>query len=535
MEQWDTLPTWGTRRRPKSVPSEVEILLFQCMPPLLFAVEPAPPIAAEAAANLAPFILVAVLMALVVIYLASRIAGEIAVRLSFPPVLGELIGGVIVGTSVLGLLVFQEGPLSGEDLQTLAHSSTLMQFLQATAGLTEGSLTQVFSAQTEIIDILAEMGVIILLFEIGLESDLSELLRVGPQAAAVAVIGVAVPFLAGTLGLLYFFHEPAIPAIFAGAALTATSIGITARVLAELQKLTSPEGQVIIGAAVLDDILGIVILAVVASLAKNGEVNLRDIGAIILSAIAFLVGSIILGRLLSPYFVALLNNLKTRGNPLLPSLILAFVLAYVGQVIHLEAILGAFAAGLILAETDKRQELEEQIKPISDLLVPIFFVSVGAKTNLAVLNPAIPTNREGLVIALFLIGVAILGKLAAGIGAFGKPGINRYAIGVGMIPRGEVGLVFAGVGAASGVLSDALDVSIIVMVIATTFVAPLWLRGVLVEKAAASTDANPAKGEPLPSLRDLQVEVAQQEEEHSRPSADGIPAPEADQLGIPEG
>lgn len=499
----------------QSSPPEVEILLLNCPDPMLLAVEAAAPVDA----NLAPLILVAVLMSLVVIYLASRVAGEIAVRLSFPPVLGELLGGVMVGASALGLLVFPEGPVSGQELHTLAQSSALMQFLQTTAGLDEGSLVPVFSAQSQIIDTLSEIGVVILLFEIGLESDLAELLRVGPQAAAVAVIGVAVPFLAGTLGLLYLFHVPTIPAVFAGAALTATSIGITARVLAELQKLTSPEGQVIIGAAVLDDVLGIIILAVVAGLAKTGEVDLADIGLIIVSAIVFLVGSIVLGRLLSPYFVALLNNLRTRGNPLLPALVLAFLLAYVGQVIHLEAILGAFAAGLILAETEKRQELEEQIKPVSDLLVPIFFVCVGARTKLGVLNPTLPANREGLIIAVFLIGVAIVGKLAAGLGAFGKPGINRYAIGVGMIPRGEVGLVFAGVGSTSGVLSDALDVSIIVMVIATTFIAPLWLRGVL-----------PGAADSPPSLLDLQAEASEQDRVET-PSARS----DSEQVGIPEG
>ncbi|MEN9213451.1 MAG: cation:proton antiporter, partial [Thermostichus sp. DG02_4_bins_136] len=183
----------------------------------------------------------------------------------------------------------------------------------------------------------------------------------------------------------------------------------------------------------------------------------------------------------------------------------------------------------ILGETDKRQELEEQIKPISDLLVPIFFVCVGAKTNLAVLNPAIPANREGLIIAVFLIGVAIVGKLAAGLGAFGKPGINRYAVGVGMIPRGEVGLVFAGVGTASGVLSDALDVSLIVMVIATTFVAPLWLRTVLVGSATPA--------EEIPSLQDLQTDVIEQDQESSQSTCDGIPTntAEVDRVSIPEG
>jgi Kef-type K+ transport system membrane component KefB len=499
--------------------------------PVLLAVEAAASVEPPGGDNLAPVILVAVLLALVVIYLVSRIAGEIAVRFGFPPVLGELVGGVLVGGSALGLLVFPEGPPSAETLPALAHASALMQLLQATAGLDEGSLVPVFASQAEIIEVLSEIGVIILLFEIGLESDLGELLRVGPQAAAVAVIGVAVPFAAGTLGLLYLFHVPVIPAIFAGAALTATSIGITARVLAELQKLTSPEGQVILGAAVLDDVLGIIILAVVASLAKTGEVDVADVGLILVSAVVFLVGSIVLGRLLSPYFVALLSHLKTRGNPLLPALVLAFLLAYVGQAIHLEAILGAFAAGLILGETDKRQELGEQIKPVSDLLVPIFFVCVGAKTNLAVLNPTLPANREGLIIAAFLVSVAIFGKLAAGLGAFGKPGLSRYAVGVGMIPRGEVGLVFAGVGSASGVLSDALDVSIVVMVIATTFVAPLWLRGVL--GGGEATAATTAAPEAPSSLLELQAEVTEQDRKGAEGTLEPVP-PASERLGIPE-
>jgi len=153
-----------------------------------------------------------------------------------------------------------------------------------------------------------------------------------------------------------------------------------------------------------------------------------------------------------------------------------FILSYIGAAIQLEAILGAFAAGLILAETDKQQELEEQVLPLADFLTPIFFVVVGARTDLSVLNPAIPENREGLVIAAFLIVVAIIGKLVTGLAVFGKPNINRLAIGVGMIPRGEVGLVFVGVGSAIGILSKSLEAAMIVMVILTTFLAPAFLR-----------------------------------------------------------
>ncbi|MEB3211632.1 MAG: cation:proton antiporter, partial [Leptolyngbyaceae bacterium] len=155
--------------------------------------------------------------------------------------------------------------------------------------------------------------------------------------------------------------------------------------------------------------------------------------------------------------------------------------------IHLEAILGAFAAGLVLDETDKRKELDQQVIPIADILVPIFFVTVGAKADLSVLNPTIAENREGLIIATFLIVVAIVGKIITGWAVFGQPGINRLAIGVGMIPRGEVGLVFAGIGAASGVLSKPLEAAIITMVILTTFLAPPFLRYAFKEQPSTTS------------------------------------------------
>ncbi|MEL6136287.1 MAG: cation:proton antiporter, partial [Cyanobacteria bacterium J06628_6] len=370
--------------------------------------------------------------------------------------------------SALHLIVFPEAGAMPD--------SVLMSFMQWTGGLEGDAISSIFSSQSEVISVLAEIGVVILLFEIGLESDLKELIRVGPQAAVVAVIGVVVPFAAGTAGLIALFSIDTVPAVFAGAALTATSIGITAKVLAELQQLSSKEGQIIIGAAVLDDVLGIIVLAVVASLAKTGEIEITNVIYLIVSAAAFLIGSILLGRLLSPVFVSVVDQLRTRGQVLISSLVFAFALAYIAAAIQLEAILGAFAAGLILAETTKRKELEEQISPIADMLVPVFFVTVGARTDISVLNPLDPANREGLIIASFLVVVAIIGKLITGFAVFGQPGVNRWAIGIGMIPRGEVGLVFAGVGAASGVLSESLDAAIIVMVILTTFVAPPLLR-----------------------------------------------------------
>ncbi len=429
--------------------------------------------ATESNAEEGTLVLAGVLLSLVIIYFASKLGGEICSRINLPPVLGELVGGVLIGISAFRLLVFPES--------SAAEDSLIISMLQNTAGLPTEAASSVFAAQSEVISLLSELGVIILLFEIGLESDLKELIRVGPIAAVVAVVGVVAPFITGTLGLIYLFNTPAVPAIFAGAALTATSIGITAKVLAELGQLSSEEGQIIIGAAVLDDILGIVILAVVASLAKTGEIEVSNIIYLVISAAVFLIGSILLGRLVSPLIVGLVNEMKTRGQVLLTGLVFAFVLSYIATVINLEGILGAFAAGLILAETEKRKELEEQIIPVADFLVPIFFVCVGAKTDLSVLNPSVPSNREGLIIATFLILVAILGKVITGFTVFGNPDINKLAIGVGMIPRGEVGLVFAGVGSASGALSEATEAAIIVMVITTTFVAPPLLRLVFQE------------------------------------------------------
>lgn len=447
--------------------------------PSLFA-HPSLLAAATNEAESSSLVLAGVLLSLVVIYLASKVGGELCARINMPPVLGELVGGVVVGISALHLLVFPDGGADGTN-------SLIVSFLQATTDLSPQGAQSVFQAQSEVISVLSELGVVILLFEIGLESDLKELIRVGPQAAVVAVVGVVTPFAAGTTGLIYLFGIPAIPAIFAGAALTATSIGITAKVLAEIGRLSSKEGQIIIGAAVLDDVLGIIVLAVVASLAKTGEIAIANIFYLTISAGVFLVGAIVLGRFLSPYFVALVNGMKTRGQLLLTALIFAFILSYIAVAIQLEAILGAFAAGLVLAETDKRRELEQQVIPVADILVPIFFVSVGAKTDLGVLNPAIPSNREGLILALFLIVVAIVGKVVTGLSVFGQPGINRLAIGVGMIPRGEVGLVFAGVGSASGVLSEAMEAAIIMMVILTTFLAPPLLRLVFQESESDAT------------------------------------------------
>lgn len=427
------------------------------------------PLLATTEAESSSLILAGVLLSLAVIYLASKLGGEICSRINLPPVLGELICGVLVGISALHLLILT-------DIGETGTNSVIMDLLQATAHMEPAMFSHVFESQREVISVLAEMGVVVLLFEIGLESDLKELLRVGIQSTVVAVIGVVTPLVLGTAGLMLLFGIPAVPAVFAGAALTATSIGITAKVLAEMQRLNTREGQIIVGAAVIDDVLGIIVLAVVAGLARDGQVVVRDVVYLIVSAAVFFIGAIWVGRLLNPFFVRMVNQMKTRGQVLLSALFFALILSYISATIHLEAILGAFAAGLVLAETEKREELQKQVAPVADTLMPVFFVVVGARTDISVLNPFVPENWEGLIMASFLILIAIAGKVVTGFGVFGQPGINRLAIGVGMVPRGEVGLVFAAIGDATGALSESLSAAIIVMVILTTFLAPPMLR-----------------------------------------------------------
>ncbi|MEM6519790.1 MAG: cation:proton antiporter [Cyanobacteria bacterium P01_C01_bin.70] len=431
----------------------------------------------------APLILAGVLLSLMVVYLASKLGGELSRMMGLPPVLGELVSGVLVGVSALHLLVFPEAGIE-------ASSSVLMGALQTLMGTSGETLNYVFETQGEIISVLAELGVIILLFEIGLESDLKELQKVGWQAAIVAVVGVVAPFALGTVGLMAIFNVAALPAIFAGAALTATSIGITSKVLSELGQLRSREGQIIVGAAVMDDVLGIIVLAVVASLAKTGDVSIPNVAILIASASGFLLGAILVGRGFNKVFGSISDRLQTRGNLVIPALTFALALAFVAQVVHLEAILGAFAAGLVLDETDQRKELDRQIMPIADVLVPIFFVTVGARVDLSVLNPVYPENRPGLIIAAFLIVVAMIGKTITGWAVIGKEPVNRLAVGFGMIPRGEVGLVFAGIGAASGTLDRPLQAAIIAMVILTTLVAPLLLRWAFREEETVAETAD---------------------------------------------
>ena len=353
-------------------------------------------------------------------------------RAGQPAVLGELLAGVLIGPGVLGLI----------------HLSTVVMAL-------------------------AEVGVVLLLFEIGLESDLEELLRAGLQSTVVAAVGVLCPLALG-FGLASLWGMPPLPAVFIGATLTATSVGITARVLSDLGRLQDRAARVVLGAAVVDDVLGLVILAVVSGLAATGTLSVAGAGLILAEAATFLVVAIGLGIRYSPVLLAWVGQMKVRGSLIVYAVFFCVLLAAVAERIGLAAIIGAFAAGLILAKTERRAHIEAQIKPVADLFVPIFFVAVGMQVQPALLNP-FARSSPGLPLGLALTSVAIGSKLLAGLGVYQR-GVDRWRVGVGMIPRGEVGLSFAGVGKATGTIEEGVYAAIVAMVMVTTLVAHPWLK-----------------------------------------------------------
>jgi Kef-type K+ transport system membrane component KefB len=371
------------------------------------------------------------LLGLVLVWLVAKLAAEGMERIGQTAVLGELLAGVLLGPGVLGLV----------------HES-------------------------EALHALAELGVLILLFEVGLESDLDELLKAGLQAALVAVVGVVLPFMAG-YALMHWSGYPPLVAVFVGATLTATSVGITARVLADLGRLQDAAANVVLGAAVVDDILGLIILAVVTGVAQTGLVSLGGVALLSGKAVIFLVVALFLGLKLAPALVRWIGRLRARGALVVYAVVFAVALAALADLIGLATIIGAFSAGLILATTERRAHIEERIKPVADLLVPVFFVTVGMKVEPAMLNPFAPNAQLG--IAMLLTAVAVASKLAAGLAVYQR-GVRRWPVGVGMVPRGEVGLIFAGTGLAVGVVAADLYSALVVAVMLTTFVAPPWLK-----------------------------------------------------------
>jgi Kef-type K+ transport system membrane component KefB len=374
----------------------------------------------------------AVLLAFAAALFGAKLFGELAERVGQPAVLGELVAGILLGPSVLGLV-----PLS------------------------------------DAIFVLAEIGVVLLLFEVGLETNLEDLVRVGAPALAVALAGMLLPFAGGYFVTRALGYET-LTATFVGAALTATSIGITARVLSELKVLATRDGQIILGAAVADDVLGLVILAVVSNVAGGGQIDGAMVAKSTGLAIGFLVVAIAVGIPLGHRLVKVVGKANVRG--MLGAVCVAFALlvAWAAKKADSAPIVGAFAAGMALARTNRGHDIDRALKPVVDIFAPVFFVYVGAEVNVKLLDPFVAENRPALLLGLLLTVVGFLGKFAAGFCAWGK--VRRAFIGAGMVPRGEVGLIFASVGLATRALPDRVFVAVLVAVFATTFVAPPLLK-----------------------------------------------------------
>ena len=406
------------------------------------------------------------LIALLAIFAAAKLFGELAERIGQPAVLGEMIGGIVIGVSGLHLI----------------------------------------DAHDPLLHVLAELGVILLLFLIGLETDLQRLLSVGGASAAVAAVGVLLPFAAG-YGVGAWLGYSTTVSVFLGAALTATSVGITARVLSDLGHLKSDESQVILGAAVADDILGLVLLTVISAIAAGQRMTVLGVTKIFAIAFGFVALAVVLGSLLAPRLIRWIARVRVGKALFFASIMFAFGLAYLADLAGSALIIGAFAAGLVLAKTDRGRDIEHEVYDVAQFFIPIFFVSVGAAVDLKALNPFNAATRPFFVVGILLTIVAIGGKILAGYAAFGRP-LRKLVIGVGMVPRGEVGLIFAQLGLSAGLLSTGLYSSVALMVMITTFVAPPALRSLLVQGA----DRDEAES----ALADVVTEALTDDEERRR-------------------
>lgn len=384
------------------------------------------------------------LVVLAALLVTAKLLGALAQSVGQPGVLGELVAGVLLGGSVFGLL----------------------------------------NPNEPVIYALSELGLIVLLFEIGLHTDLRSMAKVAGTATTVGIVGVVVPFALGYAAVSTILGLGKLAALVCAAALTATSIGISARVLADLGQLKTKEGQVVLGAAVLDDIVGLIVLSVVTSIAVGGSWTVGGVIRTTAIAIGFIVVALTVGRFLARPVFSSIETIRARGTLAVLALAFAFLLSSLAATSGSAMILGAFAAGIILNSTAERIEIARAATTIGHLLVPIFFASVGAAVKLSAFK-----ESETLAVAGLLIVVGVLGKLLAGYAPWWFRG-NKKLIGVAMIPRGEVGLIFAQTGLATHAISPSLFSAVALMVLVTTFLAPPILARIGAKAPELGTDDN---------------------------------------------
>lgn len=431
-----------------------------------------------------------ILIVLVLISLGAALGGRWMRKLGQPAVLGELLIGVLVGNAAYWwgepvVTVLREGEtmvrvveksfaenVSAAEAarQILIDSASSRRLVEILASSSGSIAVSVY----EFVDLLSRIAVIVLLFLVGLETSYHEMRKVGGSAFRVAIVGVVLPFALG-VGVMWLLlpEAPLAKHIFIGAILTATSVGITARVFRDLGQSKRDEARIILGAAVIDDVLGLIVLAVVSGLVVTGTISVMAVTAITLKSAGFLFGSIALGMWLAPRLIRRVARLEIAHQKLLFGLGFAFLLAWLANWMGLATIVGAFAAGLILEEffleDFKGQSLRELLSPLESLIVPVFFVLMGIQVKLETFADI---QVAGMAAALTFC--AIVGKVLAGFVCSAK--LNRLAIGIGMMPRGEVGLIFASIGKGLGVVNDAVFSAVVIMVMVTTLLTPPLLK-----------------------------------------------------------
>ena len=393
--------------------------------------------------------LTTVLLNLFIIYAAARLAGALFSRFGQPSVIGELLVGVLLGPHALGLV--------GEPSAAIV-------------ALFDGDRAHAAHALELVLESFAEIGVIVLLFTVGLETRLTDILRVGGRAVLVGVLGIVTPFVLGFAFMAATGH-PRLESAFVATALVATSVGITARVLQELGVLRTREARIILGAAVIDDILGLLLLAVVSAAGAGEGTNVGAIILIAVQAVAFVGFIAWLGSHATRRWTPQVQWLNARTPLNLPwnlALLLMLGLASLASIISLAGIIGAFLAGMVLAESRRQFDLERQSRPLYDFLVPFFFVYTGTKVA-----PAAFTDVPLVLLAVGVTVLAISSKLVGAGGAMlGTSRRSMLIVGLGMVPRGEVGLIVAGIGLSLGIIPDDIFSLVVLMSIATTLVVP---------------------------------------------------------------
>lgn len=384
------------------------------------------------------------LLQIAAILVCSRLFAEIANRLHAPSIIGELAAGVILGPSVLGWVT-----------------------------------------PNEAISLLAEIGIILLLFEVGLETDIQHLARAGGRAIVVAIAGFILPFVFGFSVSAYLFDLPVLVSLFVGGTLTATSIGITVRILTDINRNRSPEGQIVLGAAVIDDLLGVFLLAVLYEFSTSGNISLAHTGKVVMYAGAFFILAPVAAKIIAPLIKSFHDKSKIPG--LIPTVLVSLVLLFaaIAHMVGTPHLLGGFVAGIALSrrfflpfgatlkmDGEFTDRIQQNMRPIIQLFTPIFFVMVGLSLDLKSVDWS---SGFVWIFSLTLVSVAILGKLAAP-WLTPESVASRIAIGMAMVPRGEVGLVFAELGRTGGIFDAPVYAGLLLVIVYTTLASPFWIK-----------------------------------------------------------